>query len=171
MFADISAGRQTIVTVLGLCTIIFSFIRLTMEICEFINLGILVPNCRKVNRRGRRLKAKIYRKCINWNYLKKPENYFEIPVYILSICFSFSFSNECLCPTYGLWQVGIIVILLAWVNLLHFFNKWPLLGKYIAMFQAILVRFVKVLIIAIVLLVAFSLAFYMALHEPDLPVS
>ena len=95
----------------------------------------------------------------------------EIPLYILAIYFAFSFSDKCLCPTYGSWQVGIVVILFAWINLLLFFNKWPLLGKYIAMFQAILIRFLKVLIIAVVLLVAFSLAFYMALHEPDLPVS
>ena len=158
--------------IFGVCTIIFACIRLTTEICELINFEMLILPCGRVSRKGRRLSARMcFQKCVHWSYFKKPENYFEFPVYILSICFSFSFSNECLCPSNGLWQVGIVVILLAWVNLLHFFNKWPLLGKYIAMFQAILVRFLKVLIIAVVLLVAFSLAFYMALHEPDLPVS
>ena len=143
-----------------------------MEICEFINFDMLVFNCRRVIQKEIRLSVgRFLRKCIHWKYLKKPENYLEIPLYTLAIYFSSSFFAECLCPTHGAWQVGIAVILFAWVNLLLFFNKWPLLGKYIAMFQAILVRFMKVLIIAVVLLVAFSLAFYMALHEPDLPVS
>ena len=170
--AEYPQGRREIVTIVGLCTIIFSCIRLLMEICEFINFDMLVFNCRRAVQKGRRLSVgSFFRKCIHWKYFKKPENYLEIPLYTLTIYFSSSFFAECLCPTHGAWQVGIVVILFAWVNLLLFFNKWPLLGKYIAMFQAILLRFLKVLIIAVVLLVAFSLAFYMALYEPELPVS
>ena len=173
MCVDFSSGKREIVTIIGLCTIAFSCVRILTEICEFVNFNMLVSNCSKANRK-RRLLTRVQRffwKCIHWNYLTKPENYLEIPLYTISIYFSFTFVDNCLCPTHGAWQVGIVAILFAWVNLLLFFNKWPLLGKYIAMFQAILVRFMKVLIIAVVLLVAFSLAFYMALHEPDLPVS
>lgn len=112
----------------------------------------------------------LLQKCIHWKYFKKPQNYLEIPLYFLSLYFSFVLYNKCFCPDDGVWQAGIVAILFAWLNLLHFFNKWPLIGKYIAMFEAILVRFMKVLIIAVVLLVAFSLAFFMALHEPNLPV-
>ena len=172
MCAVFPSGKREIVTVVGLCTIVFSCIRLFMEICEFINFDMLVFSCRKAIKKRRWIRVRaFFRKCIHWKYLKKPENYLEIPLYTLAIYFSLSFYAECLCPTHGAWQVGIVTILFAWVNLLNFFNKWPLLGKYIAMFQAILVRFLKVLIIAVVLLAAFSLAFYMALHEPELPVS
>ena len=173
MCADVPPGKYDFVTIIGLCTIAFSCVRLLMEICEFIDFNMLVFNCSKTNRKKRLLTRiqRFFRKCIHWKFLTKPENYLEIPLYTIAIYFSFTFVDDCLCPTHGAWQAGIVAILLAWVNLLLFFNKWPLLGKYIAMFQTILVRFMKVLIIAVVLLVAFSLAFYMALHEPELPVS
>ena len=170
--ADFSPERQQIAVIVGVCTIIFACIRLFMETCQLINFDTLVQNCRKTHRNRRRMSIRIcLQRFINWKYLKQKKIYLEILVYILSIGFSLSCCNKCLCTTYRGWQIGILAILFAWVNLLHFFNKWPLIGKYIAMFQTIIVRFLKVLIIAVVLLVAFSLAFYMALHEPDLPVS
>ena len=169
VYTDFSPERQRNTAIAGVCTIIFACIRLIMEICQLVNFNILVLNCKKTRRR-QRIRTCL-QKCIYWKYLKKPETYSQILVCLLAICFSFSFGNECLCMTHGTWQTGILAILFAWINLLHFFNKWPLIGKYIAMFQTIIIRFMKVLIIAVVLLVAFSLAFYMALHEPDLSVS
>ena len=172
MCADFLSGKRGIAAIVGLCTITFSCVRLLMEICGLINFNMLIFNCSKRNRKKRGFNMRrFFQKCINWKYLTQPENYLEIPLYTIAIYFSFSFVDDCLCPTKAAWQAGVVAILIAWLNLLNFFNKWAILGKYIAMFQAILVRFMKVLIIAAVLLVAFSLAFYMALHEPELPVS
>ena len=171
LLSDFSPSKKRGLTVIGLCTVIFSCIRLFMELCELINFDFLATQCRRRQQRSRRTGSRFsFPRFIHWEYFKKFQNYLEVPLYSLSIIFSFVIYNECLCPSSNLWQAGIVAILLAWVNLLHFFNKWPLTGKYIAMFQAILFRFLKVLIIALVLLVAFSLAFYMALHEPSLPV-
>ena len=166
MCPDFSPGRQNVVKIFGVCTTIFACICLAMKICELINLGELVRNCRKDNRKRRQLGTGM---CINC--LKILGNNLNISVYILSFYFSFFVGNKCLCPSYGQWQVGIVVILLAWVNLLYILKKWPRLGKYIAMFQVVMVRFMRVLIIAVVLLVAYSLAFYMAFHESGLHVS
>lgn len=171
LWSDLSPSKKTGLRAIGLCTVVFSCIRLFMEFCELINFDFLTTQCKRKRQKSRRTGSKFsFQKLIVWRYFMKFQNYLEVPMYSLSIIFSFVIYDECLCPSKNIWQAGILAILLAWVDLLHFFNKWPLIGKYIAMFQAILIRFVKVLIIALVLLVAFSLAFYMALHEPNLPV-
>ena len=172
LLSDFSPSKKRGLTVIGLCTVIFSCIRLFIELCELINIDFLTTQCRRKHQKSRRTGSRFsFPRLIKWEYFRKFQNYLEIPLYFLSILFSFVIYDECLCPGSNIWQAGIVAILLAWVNLLHFFNKWPLIGNYIAMFQAILSRFLKVLIIALVLLVAFSLAFYMALHEPSLPVN
>ena len=169
--SDFSPSKKRGLMVIGLCTVVFSCIRLFMELCELINFDSLTTQCKRKHQKNRQTGSRFsFPRLINWEYFKKFQNYLEVPLYSLSISFSFVIYDECLCPSRNIWQTGIVAILLAWVNLLHFFNKWPLIGNYIAMFQAILIRFIKVLIIASVLLVAFSLAFYMALHEPSLPV-
>ena len=171
LLSDFSPSKKRGLTVIGLCTVIFSCIRLFMELCELIDFDFLATQCRRRQQKSRRTGSRFtLPRLIQWEYFKKFQKYMEFPLYSLSIFFSFVIYDECLCPSSNMWQAGIVAILLAWVNLLHFFNKWPLIGKYIAMFKAILIRFLKVLIIALVLLVAFSLAFYMALREPNLPV-
>lgn len=91
-------------------------------------------------------------------------------MYILAIAFVSVFRNRCFCPTQGQWQAGIIAVFFAWIDLLLFLNKWPTLGIYVAMLWHITFRFLSVLIIAILLLVAFTLAFYMAFFEPQIHV-
>ena len=108
---------------------------------------------------------------IDWEYFKSPSNYMEIPLFILSIVFVSVFHHECLCPTRGQWQAGFIALFLAWIDLVLYLDKLPLFGIYIQMLLKIIRNFLKVLLMAILLLVAFDFAFYMAFYEPDLPVS
>lgn len=163
---DFSENRRNGLRVIGLCTMVFSCIHLLIEIFQIINLDILAT----VKQNQICIKFTL-KNIIFWKYFRSIKNYMDVPLYICSFCFSFLIDNKCLCPSKGLWQVGIVAILFAWINLLLLLKKWSLVGKYITMFEAILVRFMKVSIIALVLVIAFSLAFFMALHEPYLPVS
>jgi hypothetical protein len=52
------------------------------------------------------------------------------------------------------------------MDLILYLNKWPLLGVYIEMLWKIARRFFTVLLIAILLLLAFALAFYMTFYDP-----
>ena len=108
---------------------------------------------------------------INWNYFLQPSNYIEVPMYFLSMVFVSVNYHECLCPTTAQWQVGIITLFLAWIAFLLFVNKWPALGIYLGMFSRILLRFLMITMIFVLLLISFTFPFYMAFHEPALPVS
>ena len=109
--------------------------------------------------------------CIEWQYFKQGSNCLEIPMYILSILFGNIFHIECLCPSSTHWQAGIVAVFFAWMNLLLFLNKLPAFGIYIAMLWKIMMKFIKVSIVALLLHVAFAFAFYMTFYEPQLPVS
>ena len=98
-------------------------------------------------------------------------NYIEVPMYILSAVFLTVLHRDCLCPSHGQWQAGTVSLLLAWITLLPFLNKWPFLGIYIGMLWQIVLRFLMVAFIIVLLLIAFMFAFYMAFYEPSLPVS
>ena len=108
--------------------------------------------------------------CVDWEFFKSPINYLEIPMYILSIVFVSVSQNDCLCPTRGQWQAGVIAVFLAWFDLLFFLNKWPLIGIYIEMWRRIIVNFLKIAILAVFLIFAFGITFYLTFHEPHLKV-
>ena len=55
--------------------------------------------------------------------------------------------------------------LLAWINLILFLKRVPLLGIYVLMFNAILQSFLKFALIAFLFVVAFCIAFYMILYK------
>ena len=141
----------------------FVFLRFIFEFFQLINQGYL-KEC--FTRRKISLKE-----LINWNYFFLYSNYIEVPMYILSAVFLTVLHRDCLCPSHGQWQAGTVSLLLAWITLLLFLNKWPSLGIYIGMLWQIVLRFLMVAIIIVLLLIAFMFAFYMAFYEPSLPVS
>ena len=152
-----------------------------MELCQLLKVVEMEQSLtERVGQRGARECRKIglyqvltfvTKNCIEWKYFTRPTNYVEVPMYILSITFVSVFQHVCLCPSREQWQAGIIAVFFAWINLLLFLNKWPSLGIYLEMLWKIILRFLKVSIIAVLLLFAFGLAFYMAFYEPDLQVS
>jgi len=143
----VSPGRRSFLTAAAVITIICSLVRLIVKLAEVIELVRVIT--------GQDLIC-IF---IDWAYFR---TYLEIPLYILSIAFVNVFQHECLCPSRGQWQAGIFAVFFAWIDLIFYLNKWPLVGIYIQMLMSILQNFVKVLIMTILLLFAFNLAFYMA---------
>ena len=152
-----SSGRQSFLTAAAVITIMCSLVRLLLKLTEVIEL--LVSTFKDL---------RMFCTIIDWTYFR---TYLEIPMYILSIAFVSVFQHECLCPTRRQWQAGIIAVFFAWIDLIFYLNEWPYVGIYIQMLMRILQNFVKVLIMAVLLLFAFDIAFYMAFYEPDLPVS
>ena len=91
-------------------------------------------------------------------------------MYILSIPFV-NINHECSCLSHLQWQAGIIAVFLAWLDLLTYIELWPSLGIYVGMLKTIAKRFLSAAILGIVLLLAFSFAFFMAFHDPKFQVS
>ena len=98
-------------------------------------------------------------------------NVFEISLYILSIMFVSVFGTPCMCPQSWQWQIGVVAILLAWINLIRFCAKFPSMGIYIIMFGNIVLTFLKVIILSVLLLSTFAITFYMVFSEPQFQVS
>ena len=100
-------------------------------------------------------------------YLLDWVNWLEIPLYLLSIIFTFVFATPCLCVYTWQWQIGVVAVFLGWIGLITFLQKWPVTGVYVLMFVNILTSFLKIAFLALLLVIAFALAFYMLLFEPD----
>ena len=100
-----------------------------------------------------------------YRYFLKIENYIELLAYISSIIFVSHFGTNCWCPTNWQWQLGAFGVFLAWINLILFLKRVPLLGIYVLMFNAILHTFLKFALIAFLFVVAFGIAFYMILYK------
>ena len=104
-------------------------------------------------------------------YLLDWVNWVEIPLYLCSIIFVFVFATPCLCVYHWQWQFGVIAIFLGWIVLITFFQKWPLTGVYVLMFVHIIWSYLKVAFLAVLLITAFGLAFYLQFSEPSENVS
>lgn len=105
------------------------------------------------------------------NYVKDWENWMEIALYVCSIVFAWVFHTECLCPFEWQWQVGVVSMFLGWITLLVFVQKFPNTGIYVLMFLSICYTFLKAVILFALLVLAFSLTFYMVFYEPQFQVS
>ena len=104
-------------------------------------------------------------------YLQDWVNWLEIPLYLCSMIFTFVFATPCLCAYNWQWQMGVVAVFLGWIGLISFLQKWPVTGVYILMFINIIQSFLKIAFLALLLVIAFALAFYMLFFEPDEMVS
>ena len=104
-------------------------------------------------------------------YLMDWTNWLELVLYSSTVLFVFVFGAPCLCPQNWQWQFGILAVFLAWINLVLFIQKFPLIGIYIVMFLKIVYTFLWTVVLSLLLLTAFGLAFYMAFYEPVYKVS
>ena len=109
---------------------------------------------------------------INWKYWRDWRTYInlEVPLLILTLMFVSVFHEDCLCPARWQWRVGIVAVFLAWVRLFFVLHQFPTIGVYAGMMLTIVVEFLKVFIMATLLVVSFGITFYMAFFEPDIPV-
>ena len=98
-------------------------------------------------------------------YFLKIDNCIELLACVSSIIFASHFGTNCWCPTNWQWQLGAIAVFLAWINLILFLKRVPLLGIYVLMFNSILYTFLKFALIAALFVAAFGFAFYMILYK------
>ena len=128
-----------------ICSIIVIFMALIRLILEAIQLILQFPH-----------------------YFLDWVNWVEVLLIITSIMFVWVFHVDCLCPLDWQWQIGVVAVFLGWIVLIIFVSKFPLTGIYVLMFVNILYTFIKVLLLSILLVVAFGLAFYLAFSQPDI---
>ncbi len=95
----------------------------------------------------------------------------KILLYGMSIAFVVSFTGQCQCISPWQWELGVLALLQGWINLVLLAAEFPLTGIYVIMLIRVLYTFLKVSLLALVLVIAFGLSFYMAFHEPGFLVS
>lgn len=103
-------------------------------------------------------------------YLSDLANWIEIALYILSIIFVSVFRTTCMCSQEWQWQLGVVVIFFAWIDLIVICAKSPSIGIYIIMFGKIFLTFLKAVILPVLLVIMFGLTFYMTFSEPEFQV-
>ena len=94
-------------------------------------------------------------------YLTEGENYVQVLTFVLSIIFVSGFSNECWCAPSWQWQFGALALFLAWFNLIILLKDLPFTGIPINMLFNICLTFVGLLFLPVLLIISFSLPFYM----------
>lgn len=90
---------------------------------------------------------------------------------VCSILFMSVSPNNCFCPRRWQWQFGTVAVFLSWICFIIYISDLPSIGFNLKILLTIIYRFLTVALIAVLLLLAFGFAFYMAFYEPKLPVS
>ena len=102
------------------------------------------------------------------SYVFSFENHLEIIANILILLFMVdplsAFNCQSL-PNDWPWQCGIFAVFLTWINFFISMKRFPLIGIYILMYVDILFTFLKIVVMALFFLMAFGMAFYMALLQ------
>ena len=133
---------------IGLSTAAYYFIPLCAAILILLTVGRLVVELFQFLKQT-------YHYFLNWI------NWMEITLYISTFFFVWLFHAPCWCPQEWQWQSGAVAVFLAWIVLIVFFQKLHLTGVYVLMFTTILVTFLKLTLLALLLVLSFSLSFYM----------
>ena len=94
-------------------------------------------------------------------------NYVEVPLYLLSIMFTFVFTTKCFCPYPWQWQIGALCLFLGWIELVILIGNFPCIGIYVLMFRNISFIFVKVAFLAALLIPSFAFSFYILFYDPE----
>ena len=69
--------------------------------------------------------------------------------------------------TCGQWQISAFTVTLAWLNLLSHMQMLYVVGKYIILFQDVLLTFMAVFVVVFILVMAFAAGFYMLLSNRE----
>lgn len=129
---------------------------------------------------------------LRWRYFKDIANYLEIILYTATIVFIIPFIIQNLDPSFNInplelistsltesqqkylqslenikWNVGSIVILISWLNLLLHLYAFPFFGIYVVMFIEVFKTVISVLFVFGMFIVAFGLAFFVLLDTQD----
>ena len=95
------------------------------------------------------------------DYLRNWMKWVETPLYVFSMIF------VAIGPHFDhwIWQLGVLTIFLGWIVLIGYLQQWPFTGVYILMLVHIIKSFLKVAFLALLLVVAFALTFYMQFFQ------
>ena len=104
-------------------------------------------------------------------YFKEVINWLEIVLYFSTLNFVWIFHSPCFCVTERQWELGVVAVFLGWFILTLFTDKLPLAGLYVLMFISILKTFLKTIVLSLLLIVSFGLAFFMLFRNPNISVS
>ena len=110
-----TTGTQntTIIFVSAVIVIVIAAIRLFMELFQFLRPNNTIE------------------------YFKDLSNLVEVILFSCAILFAFVFLRSCYCPTSWQWQVGVVAVFLAWIDLIIFLRKIPLTGTFTMEFEQI----------------------------------
>ena len=96
------------------------------------------------------------------------ENHLEIAANILILLFMVDplYASNCQSlPNDWPWQCGIFAVFLTWIKKIISMKRFPLIGICILMYLDILFTFLKIVPMTLFFLMAFGMAFYMALLQ------
>ena len=100
-------------------------------------------------------------------YVKDWENYMEICLSTLTIAFVLSNKDhECFCPSGPQWQLGALVVFMAWLDFILLMRSVPFTAISINMLYSITKSFFKVIALPLLLLIGFGIPLFMLFHLP-----
>ena len=140
MFLEDHIVSQMYLSISSIFVIVYSAVMLIRELVQGIQFGL--------------------------QYLTSFVNYIEISLFIFSIMFASVRSNQCYCTRLWQWQIGVMAVFLSWIALIFSIRNVPVVGIYVVMFTKIFKNFMKVVILALLLVIAFAFPFYMMFYDP-----
>ena len=96
-----------------------------------------------------------------WKYFRDSDNYFQLALYFSTVIFIDGFDNACWCSTPWQWQIGALAVFLSWFNFIFILKYLSYTAIPINMFLSICVKFLKMIFLPIVLILAFGVPHYM----------
>ena len=96
-----------------------------------------------------------------WKYFEDSDNYFQLALYISTVIFIHGFDNECWCSNTWQWQIGALAVFLSWFNFIFILKYMSYTAIPINMFLRVCVKFLKMIFLPIVLILAFGVPHYM----------
>ena len=100
-------------------------------------------------------------------YLKEWRNYMEIGLSVLTIGFVLNIRvHDCFCPSSSQWQLGCVVIFLAWFDFVLLMRNVPFAAIPINMLLSITRSFLQVIALPVLLIISFGIPLFLLFHEP-----
>ena len=104
-------------------------------------------------------------------YFLSLTNWIEISQAAFTLMFVFFYYNDNFCVSFRQWQVGVSAVFLGWIDMILLVSRLPVVGSYVVILIRIVKTFTKLLVLAILLVVAFGLTFYMVFFDVGVMVS
>ena len=81
--------------------------------------------------------------------------------FLMTVIFVFGFLNDCWCAPAWQWQIGAFAVFLAYINLVLYLRGLPIMGIYINLLVSIVIKFLELIYLPVLLILAFAFPFYM----------